>query len=105
MKIEEMNKEEYGTKSYIEEMKVKDARENFRLRTKMFKCKMNQSSDPTNRATLWKCTGCACVDTQAHIMWCPAYQELREGKSLTSDIDVVDYYRKVLAIREKLDLK
>ena len=65
---------------------------------------MNQPSNPVNRATLWKCTGCGYVDSQAHILWCPAYQELREGKSLSSDIDLVEYYRKVLAIRDKLDL-
>ena len=37
-------------------------------------------------------------------MWCPAFKELREGKSMDSDIDIVNYFRKVLKIREKLDL-
>ena len=44
------------------------------------------------------------VDSQSHLMFCPAFQDLREGKSLESDEDVVDYVRKVLTIREKLEL-
>ena len=72
--------------------------------TTVDKFKMNQPSDKTNKATLWECNGCGNVDTQAHILWCPAYQELRVGKSLEDDADLVEYYRKVLLIREKLDI-
>ena len=85
-------------------MKMEEARMQFRLRTKMFTCKMNQSSEPKNKATLWECTGCGNVDTQAHILWCPAYQDLRVGKSMENNDDVVEYYKNVLSIREKLDL-
>ena len=91
-------------KSYLVELTMEDTRMHFRLRTKMFTCKMNQASDRKNKATLWQCTGCGNVDTQAHILWCPAYQDLRVGKSMKNDADLVDYYKKVLAIREKLDL-
>ena len=79
-KIEQMKEEEYEMKSYLWELKMEDARMHFRLRTKMFTCKMNQGSDQKNKATLWQCTGCGNVDTQAHILWCPAYQDLRGGE-------------------------
>ena len=85
-------------------MSLHDARLYFRIRTGTVKCKMNQSSDKYNKETLWKCSGCGNIDSQKHIMWCPAFKELREGKSMDSDIDIVNYFRKVLKIREKLDL-
>ena len=65
---------------------------------------MNQSSDRKNKETLWKCDGCGNIDSQKHILWCPAFRDLREGKSMDSDTDIIDYFRKVLKIREKLDL-
>ena len=103
-KFGEMKKEEFGRKAYISNMKMDDARLQFRIRTRMIKCKMNQPSDKANKETLWQCTGCGNIDTQSHILWCPAYQGLREGKSLSKDEDLVEYFRKVLAIRETLEL-
>ena len=44
------------------------------------------------------------IETQDHILWCPAYHELREGKSLESDKDLIEYFGKVMKIREKLNL-
>ena len=42
--------------------------------------------------------------TQTHIIHCPAYKELREGKSLDSDEDVAEYFGKVLKLRDQLKL-
>ena len=99
-----MKNEEYGLKPYIEEVKMTDARLHFRIRTRMLKFKMNQPSDFHNKSSLWQCEGCGNVDSQSHILWCPSFSDLREGKSLSSDKDLVDYFRKVLFIREKLDI-
>ena len=78
---------------------------NFSLRTHMFKCKMNFMNDPAYKAEMWRCNSCeTCIDSQSHILYCPAYKELREGKSLTSDEDIVNYFREVMIIRTKLDL-
>ena len=35
---------------------------------------------------------------------CEAFSDLRKGKDLNSDIDLVSYMKNVLIIREKLDL-
>ena len=86
-------------------MSMSEARMFFRIRTEMIRCKMNQSSEPVNRATLWKCTACGYVDTQSHLIHCPAFKDIREGKDLGSDNDLVDYFTKVLKIREELDEK
>ena len=92
-------------KPYLKELTMKDARLKFRLRCKMFNCKMNHSSDPKNTQSLWKCDSCMVnIDTQSHILWCPAYAKLREGKSLDCDQDILDYFHKVMTIREKLKL-
>ena len=39
-------------KPYLKELTMKDARLKFRLRCKMFNCKMNHSSDPKNTQSL-----------------------------------------------------
>ena len=98
-------KDEMGCeiKGYMHTMTMHQARMHFRLRTKMFKCKMNYMSDPGFKAELWCCDACKNVDTQAHILWCPEYKQLREGKSLKSDTDIVEYFLKVYAIRAKMD--
>ena len=42
------------------------------------------------------------IESQPHILVCPAYKELREGKSLSSIEDLTEYYAQVLKIRDKL---
>ena len=92
-------------KDYLKDMTMEEARTHFRIRTRTFNCKMNQSSDPKHRAELWKCSACGNIDSQSHILWCDAYSKLREGKSLDNDRDIAQYYYKVMLIREKLKLK
>ena len=70
----------------------------------MIKCAMNQSSDAGNKTALWKCKACGYVDTQTHILHCPRFTDLRESKSLESDHDLVEYFSKVLKIREDNNL-
>ena len=105
-KLETMKAESYGEKSYISDMKLQDARVNFSLRSRMYDCKMNSLNNPVFKAEMWRCDSCwSCVDSQSHILYCPAYQQLREGKSLSSDQDIVSYSKEILAIRLKLNLK
>ena len=60
-----------------------------RMRIKMIKCGMKQSSNPANIAILWKCSACGYVDSQSYLIHCPAFQDLREGKSLDYDLDLM----------------
>ena len=86
-----MESETYEEKKYLTEMSMHDCRMNFELRSRMFKCKMNFLNDPKYKSEMWRCDSCAtCIDSQSHILYCPAYKMLREGKSLTSDQDIVD---------------
>ena len=39
--------------------------------------------------------------SQVHVMACPGYEDLRVGKDMMNDGDLVKYFREVLVIREK----
>ena len=87
-KLDEMRLEEKcELKKYFTYMTMEEARTHFWIRTNTISCKLNQSSDPKNSHSLWKCSACENVDSQSHILWCPAYSKLREGKSLDSHRD------------------
>ena len=63
--------------------------------------KMNMKNNDEN----WMCDSCeTAIDSQSHVIWCPAYSKLREGKDLSSDVDLIDYFNKVLTIRAELKL-
>ena len=47
--------------------------------------KMNYKRDATFTKLLWKCQECMNQDTEIHLLWCPAYKELRMGMDLSSD--------------------
>ena len=42
------------------------------------------------------------MDTMTHVLHCPSYITLREGKDLNNEDDVLQYYIKVSKIRDKL---
>ena len=69
----------------------------------MFPSKMNFSSSERFKAEVWMCDSCQSqIDTQSHVLFCPAYKKLRDGKDLGSDKDLAEYLAKVMAIREKM---
>ena len=106
-KLDELRKDGiWKVQDYFKELSMSEARIKFSLRTNMFPCKFNFPSDPKYKTDLWKCDSCATnIDSQNHILWCPAYKKLREGKSLENDKDLTNYFQKVLKIREKLKLR
>ena len=71
---------------------------------------MNFMSDTAFAKNMWTCTGCRKddseetwkKDTQEHILICPGYSELRLNKDLTSDGDLVRYFREVILLRQNL---
>ena len=73
-----------------------------RIRSGMVKTKMNMKNNRNYSMDLWKCDDCRSMDSQSHIVWCPAYAGLREGKDLNCDQDLVTYYQEVMKLREDL---
>ena len=96
----EMNDtDKFKAEDYVNDMSLRNARTFFRVRSHMIDVKMNQKSNKTYASELWKCDYCFSLDSQSHIMWCPAFSSLREGKNLHNDLDLVAYFQDVMKIR------
>ena len=104
-KLRNKNYEEddLAMKPYVQDMKLREARTFFRIRSSMIPAKMNMKCNQKFAEQLWKCDDCWSMDSQSHILWCPAYAPLREGKNLSSDLDLVHYYQAVTKLREEKD--
>ena len=100
LKGDKILEEKFGKKKYLESMSLIESREMFRIRSKTTKTKMNMKSDEKFCGELWKCHDCHNIDTQLHLLWCPAYAHLREGKDINKDKDLVIYFREVFKARE-----
>ena len=104
LEFEKLSKEDHEMKKYLASLNIADARLKFALRTCMTKTiQANYKGDPEFRANNWKCQECQVLDTQDHVVRCPVYLNLRTGKDLENDKDLVEYFRKVINIRSKDD--
>ena len=100
--ISEMRTESFEMKAYFSELNMHEARTKFAIRTKMVKTvKLNYKNDPKHKMSLWKCDDCSSIDSQEHILWCPAYSQFRIDKDLDEDKDLTRYFQQVLNFREK----
>ena len=98
--------ERFEFKKYLKNKNVHEARIAFKMRTKMLEIKMNFQYDIKYMVDLWQCDSCRrAVDTQTHVLNCPAYQSQREDKDFGDFNDLVTYYSEVMQIRSKLGLK
>ena len=71
----------------------------------MYDAKFINKHDHKHSDELWKCSSCLSeIETQSHVLFCPAYQPLREGLCLDSDKDLTDYLAKVIRIRQKINI-
>ena len=102
-KMKDKINEKYEMKEYFQNKVISEVRTMFSVRSGMFKCKMNYKNDRQFKRKLWFCGNCAigAVDTLSHILVCEGFKSLREGKDISSDKDLVQYYQKVQTIREK----
>ena len=100
--LEELKQEKFQIKPYMNQLNLQAARTKFAIRTKMTKTvKLNFKNDPLNKKKLWMCDDCSSVDSQEHILWCPAYGHLRQEKNLEDDKDLTRYFQQVLQLRDK----
>ena len=92
-------------KEYIKSMTLEDARVNYKIRSQMLEVKYNYSHDPRFTKDLCKCDSCeSAIDTQSHILWCPSYSELRAGKDINNNEDLINYIKNVMKTRQKLHI-
>ena len=66
----------------------------------MTQVKFNLKNDKKFVYENWKCDSCdsGFIESQSHLIWCPAYSHFREGKDLKNDKDLIEYIAKVLNI-------
>ena len=106
----ELKLEHCDLKNYMRTLNLFDARLRFKIRAHMTPTiQMNFKNDPTFKANLWSCTGCdrinkdslapVNVDTQAHVLVCVGYTDLRDGKDLDDDKDLVSYFSAIIRRR------
>ena len=105
-KIKPLLNEKSELKEYFKVFNVEDVRLKFRLRTMMVDAKFNFKNKKEYSNDLWVCDSCSSnIESQSHLLWCPAYQNLRANKSLDNDQDLINYIKKVLEIRNELMLR
>ena len=105
-KLKDKVDESFQQKEYLNSCNIFESRTMFRARSKMLECKMNFSHDPKFSKDLWMCDSCKrAIDTQSHVMICPAYSKLREGKDVNCDEDLVKYLVEVMKIRERMGFR
>ena len=99
-----MKNESFEAKEYLSTMNLYNARTKFRMRSNMIDVKFNFSSK--YESELWLCDSCqSSIESQSHLLFCPAYASLREGKDLKNDEHLIKYIQNVMEIRTKLNLR
>merc|ERR1711915_860097 len=91
--------EKLNVKDYIRNMRLRNAMMMFRIRSSMIDVKMSKMSDNKYACDLWKCDLCGSLDSQSHVLWCPAFSSLREGRSLDNASNLVTYFHQVIKTR------
>ena len=89
MKNRIKDSEKFKCKDYLSSLSISQARTLFKHKYSIREnVKMNYKGDATFTKLLWKCQECMNQDTEIHLPWCPAYEELRMGMDLSSDKDL-----------------
>ena len=103
-KTQDLVTESCSLKDYFREKSLARTREMFRIRTNMNDLKGNFKHDVRNVTGGILCVACGMKDeVNSHVMTCDKYQDLRMGKDLCKDVDLVEYFREVMARRELLE--
>ena len=99
-----MAKEDFEKKEYLAKMTLEKARIKFKLRSKMLDVKFKYSAK--HEKELWLCDSCcSSIETHSHLLFCPAYSTLREGKDLLNDNYLIEYVQKVMNVRTNMNLR
>ena len=99
-KLEDIKHENVKLKEYFRGKNLTDTRLMFRIRSRMIQLKANFKNNPRYKKDGWKCDGCEMeVESDAHVIKCVAYEQVRDGKDLNCDKDLVQYYKEVMKIR------
>ena len=100
-KVQDLVTENVSLKSYFKEKSLSSTREMFRIRTNMNKLKGNFKHDKRNADAL--CVACGKEEEiNSHVMYCPSYADLKQGRDMSKNMDLVYFFRDIMKRREKL---
>ena len=88
-------------KDYMKQKCLADTRMIFRLRTEMVNVKDNMRNKYKGSSVNCDACNLKVAESQIHVMVCPGYEDIRVGKDMMKDRDLVNYFREVLMLREK----
>ena len=88
-------------KSYLKQKSLADSRLIFRMRTEMVDIKDNMRNKYKGPGVNCDACNMKLAESQIHVMACTGYEDLRVGKDMMNDGDLVKYFREVLLIRER----
>ena len=102
--VQEILNDNFERKPYITNLHSGDAKMRFKISSQMVpEVKMNFQSESKFKSELWECKGCGKRDTQSHLMSCKDYEDLRQGKDLSNDKDLVGYFKSIFVRRSLSD--
>ena len=90
-------------KQYFKEKSLSATREMFRIRTNMNELKGNFKHSKKNLKTGVLCVACGLEEeVNSHVLDCPMYVDLKQGKDFSENRDLVTFFREVMARREEV---
>ena len=98
----EVAKETFELKPYMENLSYEEALLKFRLRGKVFHTvKTHFKNDKEFTENLWSRQECSLLDSSFHVQFqCTNYEDLRSKFNFDKEQDVVHFFRKVLERRQ-----
>ena len=97
----ELREDTFELKRFFKDLPLARARTLFCIKVNMIRyTKMNFMNDPVFAKQNYKCENCDKLCSTDHILICEGYKQLREGKDLSSDSDLITYFQDVIRIRE-----
>ena len=93
----------WGLKEYVRTGHMYSVRSTWEVRAYMLRVAGNYSHHSKYLATGWLCQACRLQvrEDQDHLADCSGYKDLREGKNMEDDKELVEFYQAVMRRREK----
>ena len=102
-KIQDLVGDNCLLKEYFKEKSLVATREMFRIRTNMNELRGNFKHSKKNLSTGVLCVACGLVEeVNSHVMDCPMYGDLRQGKDFSENRDLVTYFWEVMTRGEEI---
>jgi hypothetical protein len=102
-KMRNIRKDTWGIKEYVKNGNLYTVRSTWEIRAFMLRVAGNYSHHSKYLATGWLCQACRLQvrEDQDHLGSCAGYEDLREGKDMDDDNELVKFYQAVMRRREQ----